>query len=251
MSALILYTLIGSLFSLVGGLLLLWHAEFAQRITNLLFAFGAGAFIGISFLDLLPEAIGMVEEPHVVLIASLAGFTLFFALERLSMKHMHFSGEHAHEAHSETLPWMTVIADTLHNFLDGVVIALAYIANPALGLPTALAIAAHEIPQEIGEFAILLDQGWTKSKIIMANVFSALAAFAGIGVAYIALPFFEAYLPILIGAVAGIFIYIAASQLIPEIHHRAGHTHAYRILATFLAGVLVIGYVITLMRHTG
>lgn len=249
MFTLFFYVLIGSLFSLVGGLFLLWQSDFAKRITNVLFAFGAGAFIGISFLDLLPEAVEMVEEPHAIFIAALVGFALFFGLERLAMKHIHFHGEHAHEAHSESLPWMTVIADTLHNFLDGVVIALVYISNPLLALPTALAIAAHEIPQEIGEFAILLDQGWSKMKIIGANIFSSLAAFAGVGVAYIALPFFEAYLPLFIGGVAGIFIYIAASQLIPEIHHRAGHMHAYRILVAFLAGILVIGYVITLVHH--
>jgi zinc and cadmium transporter len=249
MSPLILYVLIGSIFSLAGGLLLLWQAEFAKRITNLLFAFGAGAFIGISFLELLPEAVEMVDEPHVVFIAALIGFGLFFALERLTMKHMRHSSGHTHSTHSESLPWMTVIADTTHNFLDGVVIAIAYIANPALGLPTALAIAAHEVPQEIGEFAILLDQGWSKRKIVAVNIISALSAFLGIGIAYLALPFFESHLPVLIGGVSGIFMYIAASQLIPEIHHRAGHVHAYRILAAFLAGILVIGYVISLAHH--
>ncbi len=246
MATLLLYALIGSLFSLAGGLLLLWNAAFAKRITNILFAFGAGAFIGISFLDLLPEAVEMVEEPHTVFIAALVGFTLFFALERLTMKHIRVSGSHSHETHSEALPWMTVIADTAHNFLDGIVIALAYIADPLLALPTALAIAAHEIPQEIGEFAILLDQGWSKWKIIAVNIVSALSAFLGISVAYVALPFFESQLPLLLAGVSGIFLYIAASQLIPEIHHRAGHTEAYRILIAFLAGIFVIGFVITL-----
>ncbi|HYF10224.1 MAG TPA: ZIP family metal transporter [Candidatus Paceibacterota bacterium] len=248
MSSLILYGLIGSLFSLAGGLLLLANAAFAKRITNLLFAFGAGSFIAISFLDLLPEAVEMVEEPHAVFLAALAGFAAFFALERLSMKHFRKDPTHVHGAHSESLPWMTVVADTAHNFLDGVVIALAYIANPLLGLPTALAIAAHEVPQEIGEFAILLDQGWSKKKIIAANLLSALSAFLGIGVAYLALPFFEAYLPLLLGGVSGVFVYIAASQLIPEIHHRAGHTEAYRILAAFLLGILAIGAVITFLH---
>ncbi|MHB1086231.1 MAG: ZIP family metal transporter [Minisyncoccota bacterium] len=249
MTSLILYGLIGSFFSLIGGLLLLWRADFAKRIINILFAFGAGAFIGISFLDLLPEAVEMVEEPYVVFLAALIGFGLFFALERLSMKHIHRGNEHAHGAHSESLPWMTVVADTTHNFLDGVVIALAYIADPVLALPTALAIAAHEVPQEIGEFAILLDQGWSKKKIIAVNILSALSAFVGMAIGYLALPFFESHLAILIGGVAGIFIYIAAAQLIPEIHHRAGHSQAYRILIAFIAGVIVIGYVITLTDH--
>lgn len=246
---LIAYGLIGSIFSLAGGLLLIWRADFARTIVNYLFAFGAGAFIGISFLDLLPEAIKMVEEPHAIFVATLAGFAAFFALERLMMKHLHRGLAHEHHEHSESLPWMAVVADTAHNFLDGVVIALAYIANPLLGLPTALAIAAHEVPQEIGEFSILLDQGWSKTKIITANIVSALSTFLGMGLAYLALPFWESSLPYLLGIVSGIFMYIAASQLIPEIHHRAGHREAYRVLAAFLCGVLIIGYVITLTHE--
>lgn len=246
MAALLLYVLIGSIVSLAGGLLLLWRAEFARKITVYLFAFGAGAFIGISFLDLLPEAIEMTGEPHPILLAALAGFTAYFALERTLMKHLHRGLKHEHHEHSEALPWMTVIADTAHNFLDGIVIALAYAANPILGLPTALAIAAHEVPQEIGEFSILLDQGWSKAKIIAANAVSAFAAFLGVGLAYFALPFWDASLPYLLGAVSGIFFYIASSQLIPEIHHRAGHREAYRILVAFIAGVVVIGYVVAL-----
>lgn len=249
MSSLIFYGLIGSVFSLAGGLLLLWQETFAKRIINYLFAFGAGAFIAISFLDLLPEAVEMVDEPHPIFMAALAGFAAFFALERLMMKHMHRTGAHTHSEHGEALPWMTIAGDTAHNFLDGVVIAIAYVAEPALGLTTALAIAAHEVPQEIGEFAILMDQGWSKAKIIGANVLSALSALVGIGVALLALPFFEAQLPMLLGIVSGIFMYIAASQLIPEIHHRAGHAQAYRILAAFMVGVLTIGYLIALAHH--
>lgn len=248
---LILYGLIGSIFALAGGLFLLWRPAFTKRITNYLFAFGAGTFIAISFLDLLPEAVEMVEEPHNIFIAAIFGFTAFFALERLFMKYMKGTQDmHAHHEHSEALPWMTIIGDTTHNFLDGVVIALAYFANPLLGLPTALAIAAHEVPQEIGEFAILIDQGWSKFKVLAANLLSALAALLGIGVAYVALPFFESYLPHLLGGAAGVFIYIAASQLIPEIHHRAGHKQAYRFLFAFILGVAVIWYVIS-FTHQG
>ncbi|OGG41067.1 hypothetical protein A2118_00710 [Candidatus Kaiserbacteria bacterium GWA2_50_9] len=247
MSQLILYGLIGSLFSLAGGLLLLWRADFAKRIANILFAFGAGTFMGISFLDLLPEAVEMVSEPDDIFLAAILGFGAYFALERLWMKHVpKGQAVHAHHAHSESLPWMTVAGDSMHNFLDGVVIVLAYLANPALGLTTAVAIAAHEVPQEIGEFAILLDQGWSKSKIIAANLFSALTAFVGIGVGYVAFPFFQSTIPVLLGGVAGIFLYIAASQLIPEIHHRAGHEHAYKLLAAFFVGISIIWYVITL-----
>lgn len=247
MTLLILYGLIGSLFSLAGGLLLLWRAEFAKKITNILLAFGAGTFIGIALLDILPEAVEMADEPHDIFVAAAAGFTAYFALERYFMKHMKLgAADHAHSEHVESLPWMLVAGDTGHNFLDGVVIALAYIANPALGLSTAVAIAMHEVPQEIADFAILLDRGWSKTKVITVNILSALSAFIGIGVAYLALPFFESSLPILLGLVAGIFIYIAASQLVPEIHHRAGHLHANRIFLAFVIGIILIWYLISL-----
>lgn len=249
MTSLILYGLIGSLFSLIGGLILLWRADLAKKATNVLLAFGAGTFIGIALLDILPEAVEMADEPHDIFLAAAAGFAAFFAFERYFMKHMKLgAAAHAHSEHVESLPWMLVAGDTGHNFLDGVVIALAYIANPALGLPTAIAVAMHEVPQEIADFAILLDRGWSKAKVITVNVFSALSAFIGIGVAYIALPFLESSLPILLGSVGGIFIYIAASQLVPEIHHRAGHAHANRIFIAFAAGIILIWYLISLTR---
>ena len=247
MSQIILYGLVGSLISLLGGILLLWRADFAKKITNILLAFGAGTFIGIALLDILPEAVEMTPEPDNIFLAAAIGFAAFFAFERYFMKHMKLgASKHNHSEHVESLPWMLVAGDTGHNFLDGVVIALAYIANPLLGLPTAIAIALHEIPQEIADFAILLDRGWSRVKVIAVNILSALATFVGIAVAYLALPFLESSLPILLGLIAGVFIYIAASQLVPEIHHRAGHEHANRILLAFVIGIILIWYLISL-----
>ena len=245
MNTLIFYGLIASVFSLVGGLIVLWRSDFIKKITTWLLVFAAGAFLGVGFLDLLPEAIEAVDEPHYIFIATLVGFFLFFGLERLLMRYFpHHEGGHGHQEHTESLPVLIVIGDTLHNFLDGIVIALAYVANPALGLATTLAVAAHEIPQEIGDFAILLDQGWSKMKIFLVNIVSSLTTLLGVGAGYFAATLFEPGLPYLLGATAGIFIYIAASDLIPEVHHRAGHKHAYRILIVFLASLLLVGYLI-------
>src|SRR3989344_1937311 len=247
MSQVILYGLIGSLISLLGGLLLLWRGGGGKKKKKNFFSLFARAAFWIALLDILPEAVEMVDEPDNIFLAAAIGFAAFFAFERYFMKHMKLgTAKHDHGEHVESLPWMLVAGDTGHNFLDGVVIALAYIANPALGLPTAIAIALHEIPQEIADFAILLDRGWSKTKVIAVNILSALAAFVGIAVAYIALPFLETSLPILLGLVAGVFIYIAASQLVPEIHHRAGHEHANRILLAFVIGIILIWYLVSL-----
>src|SRR5690606_6973010 len=115
--------------------------------------------------------------------AVLAGFTFFFGLERLLMKYFHKHPEHEdhkHDDHTEHLPALLIAGDSMHNFLDGIFISLAFIANPLLGLPTAIGIAAHEIPQEIGDFAILLDRGWSKLKIFAVNLLSSLLTLAGV-----------------------------------------------------------------------
>jgi zinc and cadmium transporter len=249
---LILYGLIGSVFALVGGLFVLWRKAQVKKIMTILLAFAAAAFLGVSFLDLLPEAVEAVEEPHFVFVAFLVGVTVFFALERTLMKYLH---RHPHnhagheDEHTESLPALIILGDSLHNFLDGIAIAVAYVANPTLGLTTALAIAAHEVPQEIGDFAILLDRGWSTKKVFIANLLSSLTAFLGIGLGYLTVSSIENLLPYLLAGVAGVFTYIALSDLIPEIHHRAGHRHLYKVLIPFIVGLILIGYIITKTHH--
>lgn len=230
---------------------MLLGSQWIKKITTLLLAFAAGSFLGVSFLDLLPEAVKAVDEPHAVFMAALGGFCLFFLLERFIMRYV--EGRHedksnptTHHEHTESLPTLVIVGDTLHNFLDGIAIAIAYVANPALGLTATLAVAAHEVPQEIGDFSILLDQGWSKLKILWVNIISSLLTLVGVGVGFMAASRLESTLPYLLGGVAGIFIYIAASDLIPEIHHRAGHRHVYRILIPFLLGLVLMGYLINL-----
>jgi len=247
MEQLLWYSLISGLFSLVGGLLVLWKAKTVLKSITWLISFAAGAFLAVSFLDILPEAVEMVEEPHNVFIAALIGFFVFFAFERFLMRYFPHSHDETHHGdHTESLPLLVVIGDSLHNFLDGALIALAFVADPLLGLPTAIAIAAHEIPQEIGDFAILLDQGWSKTKIITVNIISSLLTLLGAYLAYVFASAFEASLPYLLGAAGGIFLYIAASDLIPEIHHRARHKHVYSVLFFTLLGLLTIGYLVTI-----
>jgi zinc and cadmium transporter len=246
MISLIFYGLIGSVLTLVGGVIVLWTSEQVKKIMTSLLAFAAAAFLGVSFLDLLPEAVEAVAEPHYVFISFLVGVAFFFALERSLMKYFHTDSHGEHADHTESLPALIILGDSLHNFLDGIAIAISYVADPSLGLTTALAVAAHEVPQEIGDFAILLDRGWSKSKVFLVNLFSASAALLGILVGYTAVKSFESWLPYLLAAVAGVFTYIALSDLVPEIHHRAGHKHLYRVLLPFVVGLIMIGYVITL-----
>ncbi|MES2471113.1 MAG: ZIP family metal transporter [Patescibacteria group bacterium] len=247
---LILYGLIGSVLSLIGGVVVLWQRERVKKVMTPLLAFAAAAFLGVSFLDLLPEAVEVVAEPHYVFIAFLVGVTIFFALERALMKYFYkHPHDHSHETgddeHTEYLPALVILGDSLHNFLDGIAIAIAFVANPALGLTTALAVTAHEIPHEIGDFAILLDRGWSSKKVFLANLLSSLTTFIGIGIGYVTVVAVEGWLPYLLAGVAGIFSYIALSDLIPEVHHRAGHHQLFKVLVPFVVGLVLIGYLIT------
>jgi len=246
MAQLLLYSLVAGLLSLVGGLVLLSHRKFAEKIMTSLLAFAAGAFLAVSFFDLLPEAVEVVDDPHPIFLTAIIGFVAFFMLERGLMwmygkKHLH---DHSHSEHTESLPFLVILGDALHNFIDGVVIALAFVANPALGLITALGIAAHEIPQEIADFSILLSQGWSRKKVILVNILQSLLTVPGVLLGYYGGQMLEPYLPYLLSGVAGIFIYIAASDLIPEIHHRTGHTHFIRVVAPLIASLALIWYLI-------
>lgn len=246
---LFLYGLISSVFSLIGGVFVLWQKERVKKVMTSLLAFAAAAFLGVAFLDLLPEAVEAVADPHNVFVAFLLGITAFFVLERVLMKFFHtHTHEHSHEnggdEHTEPLPALMIIGDSLHNFLDGIAVAVAFVANPALGLVTALAIMVHEIPQEIGDFAILLDRGWSTSKVFLVNLGASLFTFVGIIVGYTAATVIEGWLPYFLAGVAGIFTYLALSDLIPEVHHRAGHKHIWRALVPFVCGLVLVGYLI-------
>jgi zinc and cadmium transporter len=130
-----------------------------------------------------------------------------------------------------------ILGDALHNFIDGIIIGLAFIANPLLGLPTALAIAAHEVPQEIGDFSILLQLGWKKKTVVIVNILQSLLTVPGAFVGYYIGEMVVGFLPLALGVTAGVFLYIAASDLIPELHHQSGHEHFFRILMPMLLAI--------------
>lgn len=213
-------------------------------------SFGVGAFLAAAFLDILPEAISMSPDINRVMVAALAGFVSFFVFERFLMKYflgLHTNKEHAD--HRETLSTLLISGDTLHNAIDGIVIGLAFAANPAMGLPTALAIAAHEIPQEIGDFSILMELGWKKSRILAINILQSLLAVPGALVGFYIGQNIQVYLPIMLGVTAGVFLYVAASDLIPEIHHQSGHKYFYRVVIPMVISIFLVYFLILFSEH--
>lgn len=247
----IFWSFIGSVFSLIGGILLIGNKKLRDTAIRLGLPFGAGALLAAAFLGLLPEAVEG-SDMHTVALYALGGFLGFFILERLLGWFHHHESHHHDKVHGSkrdtSHQWLVIIGDTLHNAIDGVAIGAAFLVNPAAGIGTALAVAAHEIPQEIGDFSILLGKGMRGRNVILVNLFSALATVATALVTYLLGDTHGLNPAPLIAIAAGFFIYIAASDIIPDIHEkprREGNVQALMLIV----GVAVIGCIVSLTPH--
>lgn len=246
----LLFTFIGSIGGLIGGAILLYSKKFALKISHFLASFAAGVLLGSAFFDLLPEALHEGEALGIdIFFWTLLGIISFFLLERSIHWFHHHEDYHQEEKHTKTILPLIIVGDTLHNFIDGVVIAATFLVNGQLGIITAFAVFAHEIPQEIGDFGLMLHRGLPKKKILMVNLVSAAAAFLGALITYGLGNILEGYIPILLSITAGLFIYIAASDLIPEIHHetRKGFALVESVLLIF--GIVVVFLSVSLLKH--
>ncbi|HEU5187147.1 MAG TPA: ZIP family metal transporter [Candidatus Saccharimonadales bacterium] len=234
---LLFFACIGSVFSLAGGLYLLFGKRGVKKLQAFAVPFAAGALLAASFFDLLPEALETTEV-RVVLTWTLVGFLVFFITERfLRWFHHH----HAHEGNQDQANRsLIVIGDSLHNFIDGLAIGAAFLVDPLTGIIVTLAVAAHEIPQEIGDFGLLLSKGMSRSRIIMVNIFSALATVVGASLVFGLGNIFVVPTAVLLALTSGFFIYIAASDIVPTIHQKEGSGLANRQTLVLLFGVLLI-----------
>lgn len=246
----LLYTFIGSLAALIGGLILLTREKLALKISHFLSSFAAGVLLGTAFFDLLPEAIHEGEELGIdALFWTLVGIIVFFLIERSIHWFHHHEDYHEHLKESKTTIPLIIIGDTMHNFIDGVVIAATFMTSPQLGIVTTLAVFAHELPQEVGDFGLLLHKGLKPKKIIMVNILSAGVAFIGAIATYLLGSMVEGYVPILLAITAGFFIYIATSDLIPEIHHENRKGFAVIESVLLIIGITVMWLVTILAGH--
>lgn len=240
----VLATLAGSILSLAGGLLLLRAKKRREAAILLTLPFGAGALLAAAFFDLLPEAFE-IGDPQELLLWTLAGFIFFFVLERTA-SWFHHHHEHDKEHQNAQQRRMIVVGDIMHNAIDGLAIASAFLVSIPTGIVTTLAVSAHEIPKELGTFALLLSRGWKDKTVILANLATALATVVtALFVYYLGT---DAHLPVgpLLALTAGFFIYIAASDIIPEIHEQPRRTGTIQA-AMLVGGVALVGYVITLL----
>jgi zinc and cadmium transporter len=237
---LIFWSLIGGVVSLIGGIVLLGSKK-SSKVAYFATPFAAGALLSAVFLDLLVE--GLHESSaETVLKSVLVGILLFFFAERF----LHWFHHHHPHKDKKTDPSVPLIiaGDTIHNALDGVAIAAGFLISPATGIVTTLAIAAHEIPQEIGDFGLLLDKGLKKKKVLIFNVLSALATTVTAVVVYALGSGAELPLGMLLGLSGGFLLYIALSDIIPIIHQRSAEKHPLSVQPLLLLlGVVIVATV--------
>src|SRR3989344_1661998 len=232
-----LYTLVSviavSLISLVGVFTLGLNEDRLRRILFYLVSFSVGALLGDVFIHILPEIMAgdaaLKNGAYV-----LAGIMVFFVLESVLVWH-HSHGSHDEKIHS--IVYLTIVGDALHNFLDGIIIAASFLISIPVGIATATAVIFHEIPQEIGQFAILVHGGWSRGKALLYNFFSALTAILGAVLMLLFAQSFQEAPALLLGLGAASFIYIAMSDLIPELQKERHIRRSLLQLIWMLAGI--------------
>ncbi len=226
-----------SLISLSGVLVLGWKEKFLQKILIFLVSFSAGAMLGAAFFHLLPEALENFQQPGQLFQYTLLGMIIFFVLEKI------LRWRHCHEITCEThhhLGYLNLVGDGVHNLLDGIIIYSAFAVNVGLGLATLISIILHEIPQEIGDFGVLIYAGWQKKKAVLMNLFSALFALVGVLISFCLIKYVANINNFLLPLAAGGFIYIAASDLIPEIHKETKLFKSFLTFIFFLAALALM-----------
>lgn len=248
----ILFSLLGGAVSLIGGvLLLLGKSETVRSVSAHLISFAAGALLSTAFFEALPEALehGGAENFESLLLATLVGIVGFFIMERLILKlHTHHHEDDHH--HSHAAPYLLLMGDLLHNFVDGVVIAAATMISIPAGLVTALAVSAHEIPQEIGDFSVMLHHGWAKRRVFFVNLWASLASVVGAVLTFLLRERLEPLLPTLLALSAGIFIYIAAADLLPEVtDSEQAKDKTSHVVVLFLLGILLVWGLGEVLHH--
>jgi len=225
---------IGSVASLIGGIILLLRRKWAKGLTSDAIPLAAGVLLAVSLLDLLPQAVDKVGDLAFTIVLSV--FVTLFLVERFLFYLHHHSVDDDHR--KETVP-LIIFGDTIHNFLDGVAIAAGFLVSPSLGAIVALSTFLHETPHEIADFGILLANGWSPKKAFTANFLSALATFPGALLTYYYAASIEAGVGILLAVAAGLFLYIAATDFLPEAEH-APREKMGRQALFLLIGVLSI-----------
>lgn len=230
----LIFTFFEALVSFSSVLFLIFNIDLAKKFSHYLISFAVGVLLGVSFFDVLPEAVKLGRSEFVFSFVVL-GIVIFLILENF----IHWFHHHRHKTgftgFVKPSIFLILFGDAIHNFLDGVTITISFLTNPVLGVATSIAVILHEIPQEIGDFSVLLSGGLSFKKALKYNFLVSLTTILGALLTYIFSGFFSGILPIFLAIIGGNFIYIALSDLVPELHE-----HNVRFFETLSHMFLVI-----------
>jgi zinc and cadmium transporter len=237
-------SIFGGVLSVVGAALFTLNTR--PHLIGSLVSYAIGALLGAVFLDILPAAIRLSPNSTTVSATVLGGILLFFVLEKLVLwRHCHHDHCEVHEAqevkhdHGRS-GMMIMVGDTFHNFVDGIIIAAAFLTDVQLGIVTSLAIIAHEIPQEVGDFAILLHSGYSKLRAFQVNLISSFATVVGGVLGYFTLQTMQSWTPVLLALAASSMIYVAVADLIPGLHKRTELRDTVQQVVLIVFGVATV-----------
>ena len=249
--------------TLVGGALSVLIAAALNevvlvRLVRNLVSLSTGILLGTALLQVLPEAFESKAEPHLLFATLLGGLMFFFLLEKAELyRHgHHHEGDDPHHHHHHGFDadqagrggWSVLVGDSIHNFCDGIIIAAAFLTDPNLGLVTSLAIVAHEIPQEVGDYIVLLNAGFSRRKALLFNALSGLAAVVGGVLGYFVVGPWEDLFPYLLVAAASSFIYVAVADLLPQLQRRLPWRETASQLAWLLGGLSLVMFALRLLH---
>jgi len=244
LTLILLATLVNSLVALVGIFSLWLKKKILNKLLISLVALSAGALLSGAFFHLIPESLEHLT-PMAVFTGVLIGFIIFFLMEKFLYWH------HCHEGKCDIHPvsYLILFGDGIHNFIDGIIIAISFIVSIPFGIVTTLMIIAHEVPQELGDFGVLVHGGFSKAKALICNLISQLACVLGGLVGYFLSSSIEGIIPFILPFAAGGFIYISASDLVPELHKQSDIKKSLSSFAFFILGILIM-LAIKFLAHT-
>lgn len=243
----LLFTFLASIVSLFLVAILLLHKTFIHKTSFLLVSFAAGALLATGFMETLKEAVEIAGAD--AFLWTTISIAMFFLIERLFIS-LHHHDEEDPSIDSEKLKLPTSVlmfGDALHNFIDGMSIAAGFLVNFQLGLVTSIAVFIHEIPHELGDFGILINKGWGRAGVLWFNIATGATSILGAIVIFYLGKQFNDIVPILLSIAAANFIYLSATDLLPEIHHRAKKSFAVRYTLSFFMGIFLITFLIKIL----
>jgi zinc and cadmium transporter len=244
-------TFVGGLVSVLLAAAL--SAPLLGLIVRHLVSLSTGVLLGTALLHVLPEAFESGKPPQGLFLTLLGGLLFFFLLEKAELYrhgHHHEADDHHHHHGFDAEQagrggWSVLVGDSIHNFCDGVLIAAAFLTNPHLGMVTAMAIIAHEIPQEVGDYIVLINAGFSRTRALVYNMISGLAAVVGGVLGYVLIEPWQAYLPYLMVVAASSFVYVAVADLIPQLQKRLNWRDTALQIFWLAAGLVFIGTIVS------